>query len=39
MNERIDKIMTYTLATMGAMVTSYVIIDSIVKIFNMYIIK
>lgn len=39
MNERIDKIFTYGLATLGFMLTSYVIIDAIVKIFNMYIIK
>ena len=39
MNERIDKIMTYTLATMGGMLTSYYIVDMIIKIFNMYIIK
>ena len=39
MNNKIDKIMTYTLATLGVMLTSYIIIDAIVKIFNMYIIK
>lgn len=39
MNERIDRIFTYGLATLGVMLTSYIIIDAIVKIFNMYIIK
>ena len=39
MNNKIDTIITYTLATLGFMFTSYIIIDAIIKIFNMYIIK